>query len=116
MHRRAAAIVLCLLAPACGEPPRLVRPEPAGAVVVQGLVLETQDLSRPGSAGLVVRAERAVFDDLPGRGAGRLEGATISMGEDVTLRARTARIGPRGDLSGEGIRATLRPPPQEARP
>jgi hypothetical protein len=113
----AAAILSCALLPACGEEPRAARPEPASpSVVVEGLVLEAHDLSRPGSADLVVRADRAVFDDLPGRGAGLLEGATISMGEHVTLRAQVARVGPRGELHGEGVRATLRPPPREVGP
>lgn len=76
-----------------------------GGVVCSGLVLEIDDAR--GGARSVIRAERAVFDDLPGRGRGQLDSVEVrvsSVGEEergfavVTARAKRAIVGPGGSV------------------
>jgi hypothetical protein len=107
-------IALCAMAVACGEPTRPSPPEPAASVVVEDLVLEARDPE--GAVDLVVRADRAFFDDVPGRGAGRLVGVEVEVGESapgpgargrITARARRGALGRDGALALEGARVAL---------
>ncbi len=68
-------------------------------VEVSGLVLEVDHEEEGVRFYAVVRAKRAVFDDLPGRGGGQLEGVELRIGA----------AGERGSLRAEADRARLRP-------
>lgn len=84
----------------CAVAPRQDSPARAPEVRVAGLDLEVYG---PGQARLLVRAEAAELDDLPGRGAGRLRAvaasASVGPGAEVRIEA------PEGELTpGGGVR------------
>lgn len=102
---------MCLVVSGCEERHPSLTPVDEG-VVCSGLVLEVDDAHK--GVRSVISADRAVFDDLPGRSEGRLDSVEVHVSSTgastpglsvVTATARAAIVEPGGSMRLDG--ATL---------